>query len=430
MGYIKFVFFIMRIKILAFLLIIISFSCGRESNYKTTNSDSILEIDLLSEPESKITRLSEIAENVEYIPMQTTDSSLIGDLVRKIVNIDDRIYILNSGLESEILCFNTDGKFYYKINKSGRGPEEYLSLTDFDINYDNKLLTILSALDSRIKVYRISESGFTFQRSVSLSDPRPYRIAVVPETDNIFLAIPPGNGGTAPTLSILINTYGDTLHLKPNCYKIDVIASTHFLSTSDVLVYSIGNTVCFKELFSDTVFYVDSKDNFFKPRMVLNTHGTLSTPEMRSGLQETEKNTTFIYNIFETTNHVFYLYKKAQETKINRILFDKKTKTKYKLDVKTISATIANIPRDEEKTVLKDDLSGGPDFNIEFSYNYCNGVKLFSFVDTKTLKNYVAGEEFKNSRVKNPEKKQELEKLADSLKETDNPVLVMLTAKE
>lgn len=420
----------MRIRISAFILIIIFCLCGRESGYKTADSDTVLEIDLLSEPESKITKLSEIAENVDYIPLQTTDSSLIGDFVRKIVSIDDRIYFLNSGLESEILCFDTDGKFCYKINKSGRGPEEYLSITDFDINYDNTLLTILSVLDSRIKVYGISESGFTFQRSVSLSSPRPYRIAVVPETDNIFLAIPPGGGGTAPTLSILINTYGDTLHFKPNCYKIDVIPSTHFLSTSDVLVYSIGNTVCFKELFSDTVFYVDSKDNLFKPRMVLITHGTLSTPEMRSGLQETEKNTTFIYNIFETTRYVFYLYNKAQETKIKRIIFDKKTKTKYKLDIRIVSVTIANIPRDEEKTVIKDDLSGGPDFDIEFSLNYCSGVKLFSFVDAITLKNYIAGEEFKNSRVKNPEKKKDLKKLADSLKETDNPVLVMVTPKE
>ena len=47
-----------------------------------------------------------------------------------------------------------------------------------------------------------------------------------------------------------------------------------------------------------------------------------------------------------------------------------------------------------------------------------------------TLKNYVAGEEFKKAIVKYPEKKEELRKLADSLKETDNPVLVMVTPKE
>lgn len=142
----------MRTK-LVMLLMILLFSCGRESSREKDNTGSVLEIDLLSEPESGITKLSEIAENVEYMPLQTTDSSLLGDVVLKIVNIDNRIYILNSVEdEDEILCFNTDGKFSYKINKTGRGPEEYLSITDFDISYDNTLLTILSALDSRTLV--------------------------------------------------------------------------------------------------------------------------------------------------------------------------------------------------------------------------------------------------------------------------------------
>lgn len=142
----------MRTKLVTLLMIFL-FSCGRENSREKDNTGFVMEIDLLSEPESGITKLSEIAENVEYMPLQTTDSSLLGDVVLKIVNIDNRIYILNSVEdEDEILCFNTDGKFSYKINKTGRGPEEYLSITDFDISYDNTLLTILSALDSRTLV--------------------------------------------------------------------------------------------------------------------------------------------------------------------------------------------------------------------------------------------------------------------------------------
>jgi hypothetical protein len=41
----------------------------------------------------------------------------------------------------------------------------------------------------------------------------------------------------------------------------------------------------------------------------------------------------------------------------------------------------------------------------------------------------VASDEFKNSAPKYPEKKKELEKLAASLKETDNPVIVMVKLK-
>jgi len=405
----------MRTK-LVILLMIFLFSCGRESSREKNNTSSVLEIDLLSEPEFGITKLSEIAENVEYIPLQTTDSSLLGDLVRKIVNIDNKVYILNSGLEDEILCFNTDGKFSYKINKTGRGPEEYLSITDFDISYDNSLLTIFSSSDSRLMVYGISESGFTFQRSVSLSDPRPYRIAVVPETDKIFLAIPPWTG-TEPTLSLLINTVGDTIHFKQNCYKYEIVGGKQFRAFNEVLIYSIEDKVCFKETFSDTVFFIDAKENSFMPRIIFESHGTFVTPEMKSGSETPRNNTNWIANIFETSKYVFYWYGTSFDR--YRILYDKKTNAKYKLDVDN-----------ESRTLMKNDLSGGPDFNIDFFNNYCSSGKLFSFVDAIILKKYVAGEDFKNSKVMDTKKKDELKKLADSLKETDNPVLVIVTPKE
>ncbi len=39
-------------------------------------------------------------------------------------------------------------------------------------------------------------------------------------------------------------------------------------------------------------------------------------------------------------------------------------------------------------------------------------------------------EEFRNSKPVYPEKKRELEKLANSLKETDNPVLILVSLKK
>lgn len=42
------------------------------------------------------------------------------------------------------------------------------------------------------------------------------------------------------------------------------------------------------------------------------------------------------------------------------------------------------------------------------------------------LKTYIASKEFRESEPLYPEKKRELESLANSLKETDNPVLVLV----
>jgi len=415
----------MRIKLLILAMIFFC-SCGRKSTNETSNADSVTEIDLLSEPKSTVTKLSEFAANVEYIPLQTTENSLLGEFVVKIVTIDNRIYIKNGGLGGEIMCFGMDGKFLFKLKNIGRGPEEYTDIADFDVSSDNKFLTILSSLNRKLLEYGISDAGFTFHKSISLSDPMPYRISMVPETDNVFLAIPPWRG-TEQTLSLLINTIGDTIHFKQNCYKYKMIRIINSRALNDMLVYSIGNMVCFKEVFSDTVFYVDSKDNFFKPRIIFDSHGTLSTPGMRGGSEIPGNNTNFIANIFETSRYVFHYYG-TRETRY-RILFDKKTKTKYNLDVGTFLVTIANITREVEKIKLKDDLCGGPDFNIEFLNNYCSGDKLFSFVEALSLKKYVGSENFKNEKVRDPEKKNELKKIADSLEETDNPVLIVVTPK-
>lgn len=46
------------------------------------------------------------------------------------------------------------------------------------------------------------------------------------------------------------------------------------------------------------------------------------------------------------------------------------------------------------------------------------------------LKNHVASPDFINSEPKFPEKKAKLKDLADNLKESDNPVLVLITIKK
>ena len=55
---------------------------------------------------------------------------------------------------------------------------------------------------------------------------------------------------------------------------------------------------------------------------------------------------------------------------------------------------------------------------------------IIALVDALQLKSHVASEAFKNSTPKYPEKKKKLEELAKSLKETDNPVLMVVRLKK
>lgn len=75
---------------------------------------------------------------------------------------------------------------------------------------------------------------------------------------------------------------------------------------------------------------------------------------------------------------------------------------------------------------LINDLDGGP--NI-LPLTIKDDNTIVGCVDALQLKNHVSSEAFKNSTPKYPEKKKEPEKLAASLKETDNPVLMLVTLK-
>ena len=72
-------------------------------------------------------------------------------------------------------------------------------------------------------------------------------------------------------------------------------------------------------------------------------------------------------------------------------------------------------------------MDGGPNITLKMNKN---DNTLFAWVDAFELKSHVSSEAFKNSTPKYPEKKKELEKLANSLDENDNPVLMLVKLKE
>ena len=75
------------------------------------------------------------------------------------------------------------------------------------------------------------------------------------------------------------------------------------------------------------------------------------------------------------------------------------------------------------------DIDGGARLWFNTIYYY-NDHTILSWADASELIIHVQSEEFKNSIPKYPEKKKELEKLANSLDENDNPVLMLVKLKE
>lgn len=392
----------MKTRIFLFALMVIIGSCSGKNRLKT-EEDTIKTIDLLMEAESEITMLSEIAENIEYIPLETTENSLVGS-VTKFIKCDKRIYIKNSF--DEIICFDSEGKFINKLNKLGRGPEEYLLISDFDVTTDNKLLVILAG--DKIITFRNTGSEFQFAKSMDLNDPVPSRISIIPGTTNILMSVDPVTGKET-SLNILINLKGDTLNLKPNSYLFGEDLKGIRRMANESLHYVHAENVFFKEEFSDTVFSIDKNSYEFIPCLILDSHGQGLSPKVRYDREYARNHGNkmyWVYSIMESPGYLLYTYEHNMSR--NRIIYNKVANTKYKITL--------NDP-------FKDDLAGGPPFDPVLS----SDGKMYSLLEVLTLKTHVSKTDFKDIPVNNSGAKEELVRLAHSLYENDNPVVVVVT---
>lgn len=87
----------------------------------------------------------------------------------------------------------------------------------------------------------------------------------------------------------------------------------------------------------------------------------------------------------------------------------------------------SNIDDQIEPTGFENDIDGGINFMTRYA---ANDTLIVSWFEPYQLKMYVASETFKKSTPKYPEKKNELERLAASLDENDNPVLMIIKMKK
>jgi hypothetical protein len=114
--------------ILLIVMTITLFSCIQEEKTK-----DLRVIDLAGNVgKTSVVNLSEIAESVDYIPLETNDESLLAPPLIYLTFVKGKLYIQQ--FQTEIKIFNQDGSFVKAFNKQGRGPQEYEFLSDFYID--------------------------------------------------------------------------------------------------------------------------------------------------------------------------------------------------------------------------------------------------------------------------------------------------------
>jgi hypothetical protein len=354
-------------------------------------------------------KLSNISDDITYIPFDNTIP--IGEIYSMKINKQSFfISTKNPG----ILHFDNNGKFIRIVARKGKGPNEYLYGMRFAV--DEKSNRLYVATKSKIRIYSLTGNLI---KDISTSD---YFDGVAGDIEifnsHLFLA----NYGTFGDFKfnwIIMDTQGNVISKK---YSTDhpagfMLAGNEYIFENKLYYFNYLNDTIFAiqpDLHSKVAYLFGRGDYRFPNNLVLNSTSQLF-------------NYFIPKNMLESKHFVFLQY--SFKDKWTTLLIDKKTKRTYQgFKEKIVNGVVYS------EACILNDLDGGLPLSpkpLKYYYYTSKGVEyIIGLINPFELKEYISSIEFKNASPKFPEKKKELEKLAASLNENDNPVLMLVKLKK
>lgn len=346
--------------------------------------------------------------DIEYIPLQTNELSLISDInivffndysINKLISVEDFFIIKN---RDRVLKFGQDGSFLARIGKIGRGPTEINQIEDLDVDRTNNNVFMVSGWQK--KFYQYSPKG-DFNNTFKV----PFYVREFRFIDDMILCYCGNNRGDNENSFVLFDKQGNTVKKFSNKYPFTQKSGYGF--THEILFYTHNKKLLTKEICSDTVYSFDNKS--FKPYFVINVGKKQITSKVRSESNMYEICANYIQpmNLLEFGGFVFYAFiDKFVEGDVRIYGFIGSKKYNYQV-IFSLGEGITN------------DIDGGPGI-IPLTTKDDNTI--ITLIEPLTLKRHILSEEFKKSTPKYPDKKKELKEFASRMKETDNPILVIV----
>lgn len=387
----------MKLYFLFVLSIVLFISCSSEKE----NDIPIIDIAKVIEKEIS---LSDIVEDIDYVSL--SNDVLFGDIVS--IELTDSLIFLTAERDG-LMVFYSNGKLKSHIGKKGKGPGEYKYATNFTLDINNSTVYILNSTSRNILKYSFNGD---FLEGISLRDMDNYFNEIIFSNKHLFL-FEGINGGYGKYDWVKINTTGNVINKKINCIK--EFPSYHQCCCNKQEAFH--DTFYYWNQLNDTIFEISNGQ--YKAAFLF-AQGEFRFPRQR--IKEFPMKYFFPREIFFTKKYIFLGY--GYQYQSFTALYVKSENKLYAVN-KTNNMKLWRGPG-----IINDFDSGLPLIPLSYYRNEKDKEFIVGKVDPFQLKALVASEAFKNSTPKYPEKKKDLEKLAMSLKENDNPVLMVVKLKE
>jgi hypothetical protein len=349
--------------------------------------------------------LSDFTEDIEYVKL---DSFILIPHIMSARTADNAVIICTRP-DCQLLVYDWNGRYLNKIGRQGNGPGEYKYPWEFCIDSKTNRVYVLNMNMKQILKYNLNGQYYgeipleQFDTDFKDIDFRDNRIYLFEEI--IY--------GYAKYNWLIVDTTGSYVSSKFNSVSRFKVRRGNIGDIS----FRYKDEIYYWNHFNDSVFEV--KPEGYSVRYLFGKGSFRITPENQDDMKNySQRIHPFIF--IKSKHILFLIYFMKENWGIALLHENKNTFQSFELPYKAGELPVGVI----------NDLDGGVLFNPEQLIIKNNREYLLSWVDAFSLKTHVASDAFKNSEPKFLVKKKELEKLAASLNENDNPVLMLVKLKE
>lgn len=344
--------------------------------------------------------LSEIAKEIEYIKLETTNNCLIGHT--------NRIFLFNNNLlvaYDKIYAFDSLGKFRKVVAEKGKGPGEYIEFRGIDI--DTKTgHSYLHSLFGKSLLHFDDKNNFLGNIGNQNGD----RVLKFDETlfCNYF-----------PTRDLAISMFYSLVFMdeigesNKRMLKRDENINNNLLRMSgqNSRFYRYQDSLTIWDGFNDTIIRI-SQDYNITPKFILDLGKEKLPFIMKTGKgsrehRKEEIKYSYIYDLVESSRFIFLSC--VQKGKVKNLICNKSTGQCYCI----------NFPGR-----ISNDFDGGYSF---WPQGVTSDGRLYFVIDMTFFKTHF--EKDKNIANNITLKYQKIKKMIDDSDENDNPVIMLVTLK-
>jgi hypothetical protein len=340
--------------------------------------------------------LSKIAGSVRYIPLETKKETYISKVTK--AHFTDKEIIVFDEKSNQILRFDLEGKFLGPIGRGGKGPGEYIRVNNIEINHSNGIIYVFDIGLGKVLKFNLEGKFLGNNKNPLLG----FWVTMI--SDKYFAYFDPARsvvfaGGYYKT--IITDLDGKILQ-KSGRQKQSKEEKFKSPCSMQSAVYLNDGNACYWEVTSDTIFRV-TPDLNFGPYACVN-QGPRSLPKEKmydaEYVMKSFNEHSTIISLLETDSYFFG--RGITNNQGAAILYFKDTRACFNVS--------------DNRNYLSNDLDNGPGF---WPVGKASSHSLYSTADPAELK----------ALSKNPNLGSRLRKIAETIEEGDNPVLVVVELK-